>query len=357
MNIRIHPGAAQAMVAAVLFGATVPFAKSLLVEIPPVLLAGLFYLSSGIGLSLWFLLTRMRVARARREAALGRADLPWLVGAVLVGGVLAPVLLLWGVRVTPAASASLLLNLEGVFTTLLAWFLFKENFDRRIAVGVVAITLGGVLLSWSGKPAGGLPLGALAIIAACLAWGVDNNLTRRIAAADPVQITAIKGLAAGSVNVLLALGIGASLPSWSMLALASIVGLLGYGASIALFVLALRHIGTARTSAYFSTAPFIGTALALVWLNEPAGPWLWLAGALMAFGLWLHLTERHEHLHVHEPLTHTHRHVHDLHHQHMHEPPWDGAEPHTHLHVHERLVHSHPHYPDAHHRHRHEPSD
>lgn len=348
----VRSGIISALVAAALFGASTPLAKLLVGAVPPILLAGLLYLGSGVGLLAWFLLRRLRTDHSAREAALTRRDVPWLAGAVLSGGVIGPVLLMLGLAHTPAASASLLLNLEGVFTAALAWFVFRENFDRRIALGMALILAGGVLLSWPGET-GGASLWALAIAGACLAWAIDNNLTRKISAGDPVQIAGLKGLIAGLVNTGLALALGDTLPGAPIVAAAGVVGMFGYGVSLALFVLALRHLGSARTGAYFSTAPFIGAALSLALLHETPAPLFWVAGLLMAAGVWLHLTERHEHEHAHEPFAHSHRHVHDEHHRHKHEFDWDGREPHTHFHVHAPLAHSHPHYPDIHHRHPH----
>jgi len=345
-------GVAIALLAAGLFGASTPFAKLLLGEVPPVLLAGLFYFGSGVGLSLVRLVRRQSRVSAL-EAALPRAQWPWLAGAVLFGGVLGPVLLMLGLQRTAAATASLLLNLEGVFTALLAWFVFRENFDRRIALGMVAIVAGGLVLSW--QPGAGLTIstGALLVAGACLCWGVDNNLTQKVSSSDPFQIAAIKGLVAGSVNLAIALALGAHLPDFKVLCEALVVGFFGYGLSLACFVLALRHIGTARTGAYFSLAPFVGAAVALPLLHESIGPFFVAAGVLMGVGVWLHLTERHEHQHAHELLEHAHRHVHDEHHQHEHAADSDPTEPHTHLHVHDPLTHSHPHFPDIHHRHGH----
>lgn len=345
---RLPAGVSFALLAAALFGASTPFAKLLLGQLPPVLLAGLLYVGSGIGLTALFFLRR----RAE-EAPLARAQLPWLAGAVFFGGMLGPVLLMLGLRAAPAATASLLLNLEGVFTALLAWFIFHENFDRRIALGMLSIVVGGVLLSWQGSGGLGLPIGSLAVVGACLCWGIDNNLTQKVSAGNPFQVAAIKGAAAGTVNLALAFALGAALPPARAAAGALVVGFLGYGVSLALFVLALRHVGTARTGAYFSTAPFVGAAVSLVLLREPVGPLFFVAAALMAAGVWLHLTERHEHEHHHERLAHAHAHVHDVHHRHAHPPGVDPTEPHTHWHVHEPVTHRHPHFPDIHHRHRH----
>jgi len=334
-----------ALGAAALFGASTPAAKVLAGELPPFLLAGLLYAGSGLGLAVW------RLWSGARPAALGRSDWPWLAGAVLAGGVAGPVLLMVGLATMSAAGASLLLNLEGVFTALIAWFAFSENFDRRIAAGMALIVGGGALLAiepgaWSfSRP------GALAVTGACLAWAVDNNLTRRVSAADPVVIAGLKGLVAGAANLAVAFALGAAWPGLNRAAAAAGVGLLGYGVSLVLFVVSLRELGAARTGAYFSTAPLIGVALSLLVLGESPGWLFWPAAALMAAGVWLHVSERHEHEHIHEPLEHSHTHSHDLHHQHAHAPDWDGREPHAHVHRHERMVHSHPHYPDLHHRH------
>ncbi len=347
----VHPGIASALAAALLFGASTPLAKLLTDEMPPVLLAGLLYLGSGVGLLGW--LTLRRLLQGQRVPALMRGDMPWLGGAILAGGVLGPVLLMYGLARTSAASASLLLNLEGVLTALLAWFVFKENVDRRVAFGMGLIVLGGVLLSWPGEADLSVTTGVGAIAGACLCWAIDNNLTRKVSASDAVLIAGIKGLVAGSVNVILALFFGASLPAATMVVATGVVGLLGYGVSLVLFVLALRQLGTARTGAYFSAAPFIGVAISLALFRERPDFFFWAAAVSMALGVWLHLTERHEHRHAHGALMHAHHHVHDGHHQHEHDLSWDGKEPHSHWHVHQPLEHSHPHYPDIHHRHRH----
>lgn len=346
------PGIAVALVAAVLFGASTPLAKLLVADLPPVLLAGLLYAGSGMGLGLWWVLRR-RGAESSGEAPLVRRDLPWLGGAVLFGGVLAPVLLMIGLVNTAASTASLLLNLEGVLTAAIAWMVFRENVDRRVFLGMVAIIAGGVVLSWAQVPQAGVPWGALAISAACACWAIDNNLTRAVSGGDPVQIAAIKGAVAGAINLAIAFSMGAAVPAGWQIAAAGAIGLAGYGVSLVLFILALRHLGTARTGAYFSTAPFVGASLSLLLLHESPGPGFWVAGGLMAIGVWLHVSERHAHEHAHEAMAHAHRHRHDEHHQHAHDFDWDGSEPHSHPHEHAPMVHSHAHYPDLHHRHRH----
>ena len=354
---RLRSGPLLALGSAFLFGASTPIAKLLLGVTDPLLLAGLLYLGSGIGLALATVAGRS-LGVVRLEAPLRARDLSWLGAIVLFGGILGPALLMSGLTLTPASSGALLLNTEGLATMAIAWIVFRENVDRRIFLGAMAILAGAVLLSWpeagnTGPPQ--LNWGSVLIVLACIMWGIDNNLTRKLSAADPLQIAMIKGLVAGAVNLALALSRGAPLPDVTPLAAAAAVGFLGYGVSLVLFVLGLRHLGTARTGAYFSTAPFIGAALALPLFSEP--PTLPLIGAalLMGIGVYLHLAETHDHEHLHEPLEHEHRHVHDVHHQHEHAPGDPAAEPHSHPHRHSRLVHKHPHYPDLHHRHRHEP--
>ena len=343
-------GVGFALGAAALFGISTPFAKLLLGGLSPVMLAGLLYLGSGIGLAL---LRSVRRLRGADSVLLVRPDIPWLAGAALFGGVLGPVLLMLGLRSTPASAAALLLNLEGVFTALLAWFVFRENVDRRIALGMAFIVGGGVALAWQPSEGLSLPAGAIAIAGASLCWAIDNNLTQQVSAADPMLVASVKGLAAGLANTTLGLVLLSTVPGPRAMVSAAVVGFAGYGLSLMLFIVALRHLGTARTTAYFSLAPFIGAGAAFVMLHEPITPEIVAAGALMAAGIWLHLSERHEHEHAHEAVAHSHTHHHDGHHRHDHPPGIDAAEPHAHWHVHAPIVHEHPHYPDIHHRHRH----
>jgi drug/metabolite transporter (DMT)-like permease len=349
-----HHAVVLALLSAALFGVSTPAAKALLGTIDPTVLAGLLYCGAGIGVAVLRRILRARLVGSQTaEAALTRKDVPWLAGAIVAGGIVGPILLMVGLARTDAATASLLLTMEGVATALLAWFVFHENFDRRIAVGMACLVAGAVVLSWAGTPSLAGLLGPLAIMAACLAWGLDNNLTRKVSLADPLQIVELKGLIAGPVNLAIGLAAGGQIPAITPAAVAGAVGFLGYGVSLALFILALRDLGTARTGAYFSTAPFIGAIAALLLLREPITVQLLAAGLLMGLGVWLHVTEDHEHEHEHEPMEHSHRHVHDAHHQHAHAPGDPPGEPHTHRHRHERLRHRHAHVPDMHHTHRH----
>jgi drug/metabolite transporter (DMT)-like permease len=346
-----HPGIAAALAAAVLFGSGTPLAKLLLDAVSPWLLAGILYLGSGIGLAIW------RSARGTSTIHLARRDIGWLAGAVLFGGMVGPVLLMWGLAHTDAATASLLLNAEGVLTALLAWFVFHENFDRRIALGMACIVAGAVVLTWEPRGSPGADTGSLwpsiAIIAACLAWAVDNNMTRNVSLTDATFVAMVKGLVAGITNIVIAFAYGAAIPTAIAVLSGGVLGLLCYGVSLVMFVIALRHLGTARTGTYFSIAPFVGAVIAVTFLGDPIRVSLVAAAVMMGMGVWLHLTERHLHEHHHEVMEHEHEHEHDAHHQHVHDEPIEPGVRHRHRHRHEPLTHSHEHYPDAHHRHRH----
>jgi len=341
-----------ALLAALLFGASTPFAKQLLHDLSPILLAGLLYLVSGLGLGL----IRLIRDRGWHAPSLSRREWLWLLLAIGFGGVLGPLALMLGLTTTSAASASLLLNLEAVLTALLAWIVFRENTDRRVVLGMALIVAGAVLLAWPGSSHGtsGLGWDAWWIAGAGLCWALDNNFTRKVSASDALFLAGLKGTVAGVVNTGVALMLGARVPAAPAIGAAMAVGLFGYGISLVLFVLALRGLGSARTGAYFSTAPFMGAAIAILAFGDHASPTFWMATVLMGAGVWLHLTEHHEHLHTHDAISHTHRHVHDAHHQHAHDFEWDGHEPHTHPHTHEPITHSQPHYPDIHHQHSHE---
>ena len=341
-----HRGVQAALLAAALFGAGTPLAKLLLGDVSPWMLAGLLYCGSGVGLAL------LRLARRAPRVRLAGGEWLPLAGAVLFGGIIGPVLLMVGLANLPASGASLLLNAEGVFTALLAWVVFRENFDRRVLLGMIAIVAGAVVLS---VPVGadlGSPWPSLAVLGACLAWGLDNNLTRKVALTDASWLAAVKGSVAGPVNLALAFALGAHLPAAGNIAAALVVGFFAYGVSLVLFIVGMRHVGTARAGAYFSVAPFFGALLALA-LGEPFTWPLLIAGALMALGVWLHLTEPHAHPHHHEPISHDHWHTHDAHHRHDHPAPVPDGTRHSHVHTHEAISHTHDHFPDVHHRHLH----
>ncbi|AMN43724.1 DMT(drug/metabolite transporter) superfamily permease [Rhodoplanes sp. Z2-YC6860] len=337
---------------AALFGVSTPAAKVLVGSVHPAVLAGLLYCGAGAGIAILRRAWPSMVSRAP-EVAISRRDLPWLGAAIAAGGVLGPLLLMLGLGRTDAATSSLLLTFEGATTALMAWFIFHENFDRRIALGMICLIAGAAIVSWQGTPTLDSLTGPLAIIGACVFWGLDNNLTRKVSLADPLQIVELKGLIAGPFNLALGLLLGGALPNVAAVLAATFVGFVGYGVSLVLFVFALRDLGTARTGAYFATAPFIGSAVSVAALAEPITAQLLAAGCWMAVGVWLHLSERHEHEHAHEAMAHAHPHVHDEHHQHAHDTLDPPGEPHTHFHEHKPMRHAHPHVPDMHHTHRH----
>lgn len=345
-------GPIYALTAAGLFGASTPLAKLLIGEVNQWLLAGLLYLGSAIGLGSIII---FRSFSKRQQTFIPKSDYPWLGLATLFGGILGPVFLMQGLVLTPASNAALFLNLEGVLTSVLAWVAFKENYDRRIVIGMVFIVLAGMVLAFpSGEITFGNFLGPLFIIGACFCWGLDNNFTRKVSTSDAVTLTFTKGLIAGITNCALALSIGSAIPTFSITLSSFVLGFFGYGLSIVLFVLALRHLGASRTGAYFSTAPFLGSLLSIAIFPESVSLNLIAAGILMAVGVWLHLTENHSHEHVHERIEHSHPHSHDEHHQHNHPENLAVVEGHSHLHVHEPMTHTHGHFPDIHHQHAHE---
>jgi drug/metabolite transporter (DMT)-like permease len=353
-TIKRRRAIAAVLCSAVLFGVSTPLARALIGTIEPLWLAGLLYAGSGIGLALVLLVRRLRRQGTEPAVApLAPGDGPWLAATILAGGVIAPVLFTFGLRGVAGATASLLLTLETVVTVAIAGFVFDEHRNERTVDGMVLIVAGCVLLGAAPGVGTGFGWGAPLIAAACLGWSIDNNLTRRISGNDAMLVAAAKGLVGGTVNVSLALALSGGIPAPAALLASGIVGFLGYGVSLTLFIVALRELGVARASAYYGVAPFFGAFVALPLLGERPGAAFWAALPLMAIGVWLHLTERHAHEHAHEALAHAHAHRHDEHHRHTHDFDWDGTEPHAHPHVHEPLVHVHSHAPDLHHRHRH----
>lgn len=315
-------------------------------------MAGILYLAFGLTLTLFSLIVRDE--KSSDVFRVKKSDCAWLASTVVFGGILAPLCLMSGLRTTEATTASLLLNLEAVFTALIAWFVFKENFDKRIMLGMIFIVLGGVLLSIHNNLGGGFSSGVIFILAACLCWAVDNNSTGNISALKPVQIAAVKGLVAGSINLLLASIGGLFTPSIAAISAVALIGLIGYGLSLLLFIRAQRLLGTARSSAYFSTAPFVGAVISIALFHEPLTANLILAALLMGAGVYLHLTEDHSHEHTHTEEEHEHMHSHDDgHHLHDHHDIADLSRPHSHWHKHDATRHTHPHFPDTGHRHVH----
>ncbi len=345
----------QAISAALLFGANAPFAKLLLGEIEAVPLAAFLYLGSGFGLLIFRSLLTAFSPYERTEAPLEKNDLPWLIGAILAGGVLAPILLLFSLRHTAASTASLLLNCEGMATVLIAALTFQEAISKRIWAAIVCITGASILVSISSGGAWGISLGAIGVMGACILWGVDNNLTRNISIKDPITIVIFKGIGAGSFSLLLAYCFDIPLPNLSVIFNAMLLGSISYGISIVLFIMAMRNLGSARTSAFFGVAPFVGVLLSFLILRETPNALFLISVPLMIMGIFLLLGEQHAHKHSHSPALHEHPHDHtDDHHAHFHSvEALIPNKTHSHLHTHESLEHIHAHNPDIHHRHGH----
>lgn len=346
----------QALGAAILFAASTPLSKLLLREVQPVPLAALLYLGSGMAALLLILFqSKQRFKRYHSlplEASISKEDLPWLAGALLAGGVIAPIVLLFSLQVTPASTASLLLNFEVVATAFIAAIIFRESTGRRLWVSMAAITLAAILLSWEGNH-WGLSLGAVGVLAACFLWGLDNNFTRVISTKNPISIVAVKGLGASLFSLVLAYLWGNQLPGWDGIIKALSLGSLSHGLSIILFIQAMRGLGAARTSVLFGTAPFIGSIISFAIFQETPGVIFCLSFLIMVGGTYLLFSERHTHTHHHVSQIHDHRHSHDdLHHGHPHQG-MDSTKEHAHPHSHGQLAHTHPHTPDTHHRHAH----
>ena len=367
----------QVLLASALFGASAPLSKALLAQIEPVPLAAFLYLGSGLGLFLFQFICAIGKKQIVKEASLKKKDIPWLIGAIIVGGVAAPILLMTGLTGTPASTASLLLNFEGIATTLLAFLFFKENIGRQVWGAIGCITLASVLLSWNFSGQWGFSTGTTGILLACFCWGLDNNFTRNISAKNPFAIVAVKGIAAGLFSLLLSLSLHMTIPGIKIILLAMVLGFFCYGISIVLFVYAFRALGRARTSSLFGTAPFVGAALSFLLFGFPPDTMFYISLPIMAIGAFLLLRENHIHKHIHPLFIHEHSHTHsDGHHAHLsqHESSlaeasassavtspaaasghstFSADEPHVHEHVHEAVEHEHPHSPDIHHRHSH----
>lgn len=342
----------QVLFAALLFGASAPLSKLLLGDVEPIPLAAFLYLGSGLGLLGIKLIQRLNRTQIAQEAKIEKSDFGWLAGAIIAGGIAAPITLLFSLRSTPGATASLLLNFEGVATTFIAFVVFKEAISRRVWWAIGLVTLASIILSIDFQAAWGFSLGALGIVLACVFWGIDNNFTRNISAKDPLVIVIIKGLVSGSFSLILALILGNQIPAWDVILKMLALGSLSYGVSIVLFIHSLRSLGAARTSTLFSTAPIVGIILSMVIFSEMPTWLFFIAFPLMIWGAILLVNDDHVHDHIHESILHEHAHNHaDGHHNHVHED--NLAKKHSHIHTHEELSHAHSHMPDIHHRHIH----
>lgn len=341
------------IISASLFGISPPIAKLLVGDIPPVALAGLLYLGAFIGLSLYSIGRRNKTIDPNKKAtALERKDFPWLAGAVLTGGILGPISLMMGLTLVSGFSASLLLNLEGLATAMIAIIFFKENAGKRLWLALACMAIAGGFLTWDPELGKFNIVGPLLIIFAMVCWGMDNNLTRNISDKDPIQIAKIKGLIAGTFSLSLAFILGMKISLDITIAFALLLGSFSYGISLVFFIKALNGLGSSRTGAFFSFAPFIGAITSIIILKEWIGWVMFPAIAFMIIGIWLINSEKHSHLHIHKPITHTHSHIYtDMHHLHEHSGTFH--EVHTHEHIHTEITHIHVHWPDTYHRHEH----
>jgi drug/metabolite transporter (DMT)-like permease len=343
----------QALAAAFLFGASAPLSKLLLHDVEPAVMAGLLYLGSGAGLLLFTGIRRSVTGSGGAEARLAHSDIKWLAAAILTGGVAAPITLLFSLRETSAATASLLLNFECAATTLIAALLFRESISRRAWVAIFCITTAGMLLSVDLSARWGWSMGALGVLGACILWGMDNNFTRNISAKDPLMIVTAKGLGAGSVSLGLGALLGNPLPGFGAIIGAMLLGCMSYGLSIVLFIYAMRGLGAGRTSALFGTAPVAGIILSVILFHETPD-WLFMVALpIMLIGAISLATEEHHHEHRHQEIVHEHRHSHDDGHHDGHLEENHPGTAHSHRHVHSGLQHTHHHLPDIHHRHGH----
>ena len=342
----IRIGSLYGLGGAVLFGASTPLSKLLLPGVGPLVLAALLYLGAALLISVFRVLSRVG-GQQSAEAKVRGSDALTLGAVVGFGGVLGPVLMLFGLARISALTGSLLLNLEAVFTILLAVVVFHEHLSRSLAAASGLVVLGALLLSYQPGSLGGAVLGVMAIVGACLSWAIDNNLSQRLSLRDPTAVVQVKTAGAGLTSLVLALATGHSLPTPTFLVGGFVLGGLSYGASLFCVTLALRHLGAAREAAWFSTAPFIGAALAVPIFGVLPTPAEALGMASMIGGVFLLVRERHSH----DAIEHDHLHFHDEHHQHAHEGC--VAEPHSHAHRHDPIIHEHPHVSDVHHSHRH----
>ncbi len=348
--MRLSPlstGVLLASLAAIAFGIATPVIAWAGAQVGPLGTASLLYAGAAFAALVLQFFVR------RREGAIRRGDVPRLITIAIVGGAIAPTLLAWGLQHAGATTGSLLLNLEAVFTVLLARVIFHESIGRRVAVAVACMAAGGAALTLDSSIAGDLGiLAVLAVAGATAAWALDNTLTRPLSERDPFQVILVKGALGATLTALVAIARRESLPPLDVAAVLLACGATGYGASLYLYLLAQRRIGAGRTGSVFAIAPFIGAALAWSLGDRHAGWPAIVAAALFGLGVYLHISERHGHRHIHEPIDHDHMHRHDdEHHAHTHDPAFLGE--HSHEHHHEAIEHQHEHAPDIHHGHSH----
>lgn len=338
-----------AILAAICYGVSTPVSKFLLQYVPSAFMAALLYIGAGAGMSV---VSAFRGRQIRqKEARLAKKELPYVI-AMIILDIAAPFLLMTGLSMTTAATASLLSNFEIVATAMIAFFAFKEAVGKRMWLAISLITIASIILSVEDLSSFTFSPGSALILAACACWGIENNCTRMLSLKNPAQIVIIKGIGSGTGSLLIALSTGHYTTSILPIAGALLLGFITYGLSIYFYILAQRHLGAARTSAFYAFAPFIGVGLSLITFREfPAVSFI-LGLILMIIGTYFTVFENHRHSHVHQEIKHEHRHCHDDgHHNHKHDFPVEGE--HNHIHFHEKQVHNHLHMPDIHHSHAH----
>ncbi len=339
-----------ALLAAALYALSAPLSKLLLADLPPAMMAALLYLGAGLGMFIIGALNR-RTQKTRPDNKLGRPELPYVIGMILLD-IAAPLLLMNGLARTSPANASLLNNFEIVATTLIALLWFGEFVSRRLWAAIALITAASILLTVQDAGSLQFSTGSLLVLAACVCWGLENNLTRKLSVKDPLQVVVIKGFGSGSGAMLIAVLLHQT--HWYLPGVlgALALGFVAYGLSIYFYISAQRQLGAARTSAFYAAAPFFGVALSFLIFRTPPSPLFLAALAVMLLGTYFTINEKHIHLHLHPAETHTHAHNHtDGHHTHTHEPMPKGE--HSHEHTHEAQEHRHSHLPDEHHQHEH----
>ena len=341
-----------AILAAALYAINIPLAKLLLVQVEPTMLAALLYLGAGLGMIIYRLCKKL-LGKPQRAASLTRKELPYTL-AMIILDIAAPILLMLGISQTNSANVSLLNNFEIVATSLIALLLFKEVISHRLWLAIGLVTLASIILSFEGSEAFVFNQGSLLVLGACICWGFENNSTKMLSNKSSEEIVIIKGCCSGLGSLSIALLLGEAQPALLYLAAALLLGFVAYGMSINFYILAQKDLGAAKTSAYYSIAPFLGVAFSLLLLGEQPSYLFYIGLVLMIISTYFmvmdtielqhtHLhTHIHSHPHRHGKLVHTHSHSHQHSHLHIH-----SGDANSHSHQHQELGGSHDHLHDA----------
>lgn len=334
-----------AILAAALYAINIPLSKLLLVAVQPTMMAAFLYLGAGIGL---FLLGT--VSREQGEK-LTKAEFPYTLGMIVLD-IAAPILLMLGLQYTNSANASLLNNFEIVATSLIAFFVFREALSKRLALAILLVTAASIVLTFEGTGSFRFNRGSLLVLGAACCWGLENNCTRMLSSKSSVQITTIKGIFSGLGSLIVALVTGEQIPGILWIFAVMVLGFVAYGLSINFYIKAQKELGAAKTSAYYSIAPFLGVLFGVLFLRETLDVRFFIGLAIMIVATVLMVKDtialQHTHAHSH---SHTHAHAHgDLIHTHPHE----HVHSHTHIHGEDESAHGHTHEVIENHDHTHE---